>query len=128
MNTGQAVETDRKPGDVEQRLAADAAIGRKKNREEALGNAARPDSVDPGAAEPNSSLAGRLARNNLRGNNLVRSNLGGNNQPPNNRRPRSCDTGLASPDLVLTTAEDGLLVNPAGTNATRSIVSTSTAV
>jgi hypothetical protein len=49
MENGEALETDWKAGNIEKRLAADAAIGRKQNGEQTRGNAARPDSSDPSA-------------------------------------------------------------------------------
>jgi hypothetical protein len=71
-----------KPGNPDQRRAAKAAVGGKKHREETLGSAAGPRESD----------GGRRLRNNT--------------------RPGHCKTGLASPDSVLTTAEDGLLARP----------------
>jgi len=86
FDTGDAIEADRQPGDVQQRLAADSAIGRKQDAEEALSGAANPSSVK------------------------LKSSGVGRSVPGNNRRPNYCDSGITSPDSVLTTAEDGLLI------------------
>ena len=86
FDTGDAIEAHRQPGDVQQGLAADSAIGRKQDREETLSGAANPSSV------------------------RLKSSEVGRSVPRNNRRPNYCDGGMTSPDSVLTTAEDGLLI------------------
>jgi hypothetical protein len=47
MDKGEAIETDGKPGNIEKRFAADAAIGRKEDGKETLGNATGPDFINP---------------------------------------------------------------------------------
>src|SRR5260221_2465411 len=54
VDGGQTFGTDRQPGNIQQRIAADAAVGRKQNGEEALTNSADPDSADPGSVNPDS--------------------------------------------------------------------------
>ncbi len=77
MDAVQAMRAHRQPRDIQQGLAADAAIGRKENAEETLGDWTGPSS----------------GGQNLR----------------NNGMPYYSNTGMARPDSVLTTAEDGLL-------------------
>src|SRR5439155_17994056 len=88
FDAGETIEADRQPRDIQKRLAANAAVGGKQKREETFSSAANPSWLKP---EP--SRAGRGV-------------------PRNNRRPHYCDDGLTSPDSVLTTAEDGLLIIP----------------
>ena len=71
----ETLDANRKPRHPHQRGGADAAIGRKEHRKQALSGTDRP--------------RGNAARRN--------------------RGPCPRDTGLASPDSVLATAEDGLL-------------------
>jgi hypothetical protein len=77
MNRIQTLGTHRQAGNIQQRQAANAAIGRKQNREKTCRSV-----VDPGYAR-NVSLYG------------------------SNGKPSDCY--VANPDLVLATAEDGLL-------------------
>jgi hypothetical protein len=103
MDADQASGTDRQPGNIQQGLAANAAVGRKQNREQTLANSANPSSANPGSANRRLSRTGRS---------FVRWRFPWNNGSWNNRRPHYCDAGMVSPDVVLTTAEDGLLVMP----------------
>ena len=48
------------------------------------------------------------AKNVAEANNIGANNIGANNIGANNRSPCRSFWGLARPDLVLTTAEDGL--------------------
>ena len=93
MDAGEAIGTNGQPGNVQEGLGANAAVGRKQNGEETLGNSAKPAWVKPTSVKPDSPTGGRSV-------------------PQNNRRPQSCDDGLTSPDSVLSTAEDGLLIIP----------------
>ena len=88
MDAGETIGANRQAGNVQQGHAANAAVGRKQNGEETLSGSANPGSVNP-----DSSKTGRRP-------------------PRNNRRPCYCDAGLARPDSVLITAEDGLLIIP----------------
>ncbi len=89
----KALLADGKPGNLYQRLAAYAAIGRKQIGEKTFSNLNRnstgpsfvkPGFVKPGFAKPGSTACG------------------------SNRRPCHCGFGLDSPNSVSTTAEDGL--------------------
>ena len=74
MDNGKAIGTDRQPGNVQEGLGANAAVGWEQNGEETFGK-----SAGPGSATLDSSQAGRSL-------------------PQNNRRPQSSDVGLTSPD------------------------------
>jgi len=58
VNPGQTIGTDGEPGDVQQGLAANAAVGRKQNGEETLSSPVDPSSVNPKLVNPDSSKAG----------------------------------------------------------------------
>jgi hypothetical protein len=77
MHTPEALETHRKPGDVQERQAANAAMVGKQYGEQTFS----------GPPEPNLRMSLWIP-------------LG------NNRRPFYCNYGLASPDSILATAED----------------------
>ena len=89
LNLFQAIRTYWQPRNIQQRGRAQAAVGGEQNREDALGGALNPKVTDA------DGRGRRLARNNT--------------------RPNYCRTALASPDSVLATAEDGLLVTPVTT-------------
>jgi hypothetical protein len=93
LNLLKTIGTHRQPGNIQQGRRANPAVGRKQDGEETLA-----DPTQPG-------MAGGGVRNTV-GVTVRRSLL------RNNTRPDDCDTGLAGPDLVLTTAEDGLLKVP----------------
>jgi hypothetical protein len=80
MHTRQTITAYRQTRDIQQRQAANAAVGRKQDVKEPLSTPLNPT---------------------LRG---VRKSLSGNN-----RTPSYYNAGLASADSVLTTAEDSLL-------------------
>src|SRR5690348_12714738 len=47
IDRSQTLRAYRKPGDVQQGLAADAAVGRKQNGEQTFGGAPDPDTANP---------------------------------------------------------------------------------
>jgi len=98
-HTIQAIEADGKTRNLKQRLAAYPAIRGKQDTEETASGAAGP------CGYPQRNMVGEIRRKFVRSisRNKLRKIIW------NNRRP--C-IGLASPDLVLTTAEDGLLMRP----------------
>jgi hypothetical protein len=101
METRHAIGADREPGNIQQRLAANAAVGRKENGEETFSGAAGPDFGTPDSRRAGPSLLLDMLWKIVLWKILW-----------NNRRPYCCDSGLASPDSVLTTAEDCLLIIP----------------